>query len=352
MATTFAFNPFTGNLDLTLLATANVQAWMATPSSANLAAAVTDETGSGALVFATSPTFTTTGTLSRASVGATSADGWVLTNPTAAAAGAQQFSPRLRFTGQGWKTTATAASQTVDWVVENRPVQGAASPATNLVFSSQINGGGYTPRLSALSSGELIFPGSDSATNNLIGLSITGSTQGSDRMIRGYFGWVFAPGGTNKHWCSLTGFAVASDQYIAWDSSTVVTGNTPDLFLLRAAAATLQVGQNVNGAAVSQTLQACNGITGTDRTGGNFTFASGKGTGAGAESEVRIGTPTAVGSGTTAQAITTRVTINSSGLKATGYLSSDGSAGVTAGPYTTITSITVKNGLITALTGA
>ena len=36
-----------------------VATWLATPSSANLAAAVTDETGSGALVFATSPTLIT-----------------------------------------------------------------------------------------------------------------------------------------------------------------------------------------------------------------------------------------------------------------------------------------------------
>lgn len=38
---------------------ANVATFLATPSSANLAAAVTDETGSGALVFATSPTLVT-----------------------------------------------------------------------------------------------------------------------------------------------------------------------------------------------------------------------------------------------------------------------------------------------------
>ena len=38
---------------------ANVGTWLATPSSANLAAAVTDETGSGALVFATSPSLVT-----------------------------------------------------------------------------------------------------------------------------------------------------------------------------------------------------------------------------------------------------------------------------------------------------
>jgi len=37
----------------------NVATFLATPSSSNLAAAVTDETGSGALVFATSPSFTT-----------------------------------------------------------------------------------------------------------------------------------------------------------------------------------------------------------------------------------------------------------------------------------------------------
>jgi len=36
-----------------------VATWLGTPSSANLAAAVTDETGSGALVFATSPSLTT-----------------------------------------------------------------------------------------------------------------------------------------------------------------------------------------------------------------------------------------------------------------------------------------------------
>lgn len=39
--------------------TAAVATWLGTPSSANLAAAVTDETGTGSLVFATSPTLVT-----------------------------------------------------------------------------------------------------------------------------------------------------------------------------------------------------------------------------------------------------------------------------------------------------
>jgi hypothetical protein len=46
----------------------NVAAFLATPTSANLAAALTDETGTGAAVFATSPTITTP-TISRDSIG-------------------------------------------------------------------------------------------------------------------------------------------------------------------------------------------------------------------------------------------------------------------------------------------
>ena len=41
---------------------AGILAWIQSPSSANLASAVTDETGSGSLVFGTSPSFTTSAT--------------------------------------------------------------------------------------------------------------------------------------------------------------------------------------------------------------------------------------------------------------------------------------------------
>ena len=61
----------------------NVATFLATPSSSNLAAAVTDETGSGALVFATSPTLVTpvlgtpsSGTLSSCTVDGTDAVGF------------------------------------------------------------------------------------------------------------------------------------------------------------------------------------------------------------------------------------------------------------------------------------
>lgn len=53
-----------------------IATWLATPSSANLATAVTDETGSGALVFATSPSFTTP------TLGAATASGLTLSGIT------------------------------------------------------------------------------------------------------------------------------------------------------------------------------------------------------------------------------------------------------------------------------
>lgn len=114
-----------------------------------------------------------------------------------------------------------------------------------------------------------------------------------------------------------SGVVVAGDLRSSGDCR-VASGGTfywnNDTFINRPAAATIQFGQNVNGSAVSQQLQVANGITGTDRTGGNFTVASGKGTGAGAVSALIFQTPTVLASGTTAQSLATRLTINSSGL--------------------------------------
>jgi hypothetical protein len=73
-----------GGTGLTSLGT-GVDTFLGTPSSANLAAAVTDETGSGALVFATSPTLVTpvlgtpsSGTLSSCTVDGTNAVGYLI----------------------------------------------------------------------------------------------------------------------------------------------------------------------------------------------------------------------------------------------------------------------------------
>jgi hypothetical protein len=72
------------------------------------------------------------------------AKGMYLQNSTAAAAGAQQISPILTLEGQGWKTTATAASQAVGFTLHVLPVQGTTNPTSILNFNSQINGTQFT----------------------------------------------------------------------------------------------------------------------------------------------------------------------------------------------------------------
>lgn len=94
------------------------------------------------------------------SLGTTQANtsGLSLVNETAAAAGAQQISPALRFRGYGWKTNATAASQSVDFRAHVLPVEGSSAPSGNLVFSSSINGGAYSDIMRISSAGVLALP--------------------------------------------------------------------------------------------------------------------------------------------------------------------------------------------------
>lgn len=107
-----------------------------------------------------------------------------LANNTAAAAGVQQISPSITLEGQGWKTNATAASQSVKFMIDVLPVQGAANPGATLRFRSSINEAAYLSPLTvssevntgiAISSNFLNF----SATAPTINFS--GSGQGSIR---------------------------------------------------------------------------------------------------------------------------------------------------------------------------
>lgn len=109
------------------------------------------------------------------------------------------------------------------------------------------------------------------------------------------------------------GIHMASGAQMGWSATAAGGGDTfsSDTIMKRGgAAATFQMGADVNGTATSQTLQCANGITGTDTVGGNCTIGSGKGTGAGAISSVIVATPTLGSTGTTAQTRATRLTIN------------------------------------------
>lgn len=103
----------------------------------------------------------------------TNTSGIVLSNNTAAAAGAQQMSPGLRWRGNGWKTNATAASQTVDFLADVLPVQGASAPGGNWQLKSSIDGGAYTVRATFGTAGfSFGVPGGSNFTNDGTNTSI------------------------------------------------------------------------------------------------------------------------------------------------------------------------------------
>jgi len=90
----------------------------------------------------------------RAGIGSTSTDGEVLQNTTSAANNAQQWAPRLHWSGRGWQTN-TSGSQAVDVIAELVPVQGTANPTGNLVFSGSVNAGAYGALLTISTNGGL-----------------------------------------------------------------------------------------------------------------------------------------------------------------------------------------------------
>lgn len=73
--------------------------------------------------------------------------GLLVQNRTAATSGNQKYSPTLALEGQGWKTNATAASQSVRYELQTIPIQGAAAPTGELRISESINGGAETTLL-------------------------------------------------------------------------------------------------------------------------------------------------------------------------------------------------------------
>ena len=121
----------------------------------------------------------------------TTSSGLALVNTTAAAAGAQQISPAIRWSGFGWKTDATAASQAVDFRSYVVPVQGTANPTGYLTFESSINAGAYTAGQMVLTSAgnvgigttnpgariDIDIPNASSITSEIISLRSSATTQ-------------------------------------------------------------------------------------------------------------------------------------------------------------------------------
>lgn len=205
----------------------------------------------GTLTGANTITGTTTNILKYVfnSLGVTSTDGaghWI-SNTTAAAAGAQQISPSLVLEGQGWKTTATAASQSVKWKLDVLPIQGTTNPTSALRFTSSINGAAYTSAmtLDATSGNSWVSASfhtiSVSTSSTILTLAASGSSTGvislsSNLVQRNRLLW-----NTIGTYFESTPFAFGTTPTagIAFHiSQPVATSGSPNILLLTGAAHT------------------------------------------------------------------------------------------------------------------
>ena len=140
---------------------AGVQTWLGTPSSSNLAAAVTDETGSGSLVFATSPTLVTpilgtptSGTLSNCTVDGTNSVGFRTAPQTSGGASAYT----LVLTDSGKHVIFTGGSTATLTVPTNASV---AFPVGTTILVVNDNSGNLT-----ISGAGVTFQLANGATGN------------------------------------------------------------------------------------------------------------------------------------------------------------------------------------------
>lgn len=251
--------------------TTNPLSQFAATTSLQLLGVMSDETGTGALVFANTPTLVTPviGAATGSSLALTAAAGVSALSLTG---GTQTVNFPVINATQTWNDGA------VIFTAIKANITNTASSASSFLLDLQIGGSSVfsVSRLSTVTSAS--------------GLLNFGAKVG------------IPSGGAGIRFDAVSLFR--------WSSLTSnLNEGFDDVILSREGVAILQMGLDVNGAAVSQTLKAADGITGTDRTGGSFTFASGRGTGAGAASALIFQTPTLLTTGTTAQSLATRLTI-------------------------------------------
>lgn len=183
----------------------------------------------------------------------------------------------------------SANQSTTQWL-------GLTHDGTNGVISTGTGAANFTAQLQAGATASYTNP-----TYSFNGFSTSGFGFGSNNND-GY--WVNA-GATVFNFGNVAQALginmISSTGTLGYNFTASAAGTAPDLRLTRDSAATLQLGVDVNGAAIDQSIKGHDGITGTDIKGAALTLAPGKGTGAGISGSVILNRDLVLATGTTAQ---------------------------------------------------
>lgn len=249
-------------------------------------------------------TFSAAQNVTLTSLGTTPSAALSLINSTAAANGAQQVSGSLVWTGQGWKTNATAASQAVNYRAYVLPIQGTANPTSCWKMDYDNGAGSYTQGLTytpgatpTLSLGGTGATGGFTLAVDYNTTSLTVSANAITHTSGGVQGFRLA-----DQYVTNPGFTLGSDAgtsalAISTAAASTARTNANSQTWFRDAAGVWQTGIDHATTATDQTLKAHDVTTGT---GASLTLAGGKGSSAGGA----VILATSVTSGTAAAVIT------------------------------------------------
>lgn len=225
-------------------------------------------------------------TITLAPASNTVATGLLYADVTAATSGNQQYSPATRWTGQGWKTTATAASQAVDFQAYVVPVQGTTAPSGKWTLASSINGGAFANSVTVDSAGAIATTALGTAALSAIQIG-----QANNGIYSRYSGAlnIGVNGNATIEFGTPAGEGVKLNQSapLTWSSSGI--SGVPDIGISRNAAGVVEINSATAGAwrdlkvrqhYVDQTITA-GGTTGAqtiNKAAGTINFATGTST--------------------------------------------------------------------------